>query len=99
MSMFNFSEADMKVRDLTLDLARGEFSLHVDAEKVTRKDLEEYLRNTINNDYLKGATLYQAFRRNNITMFEIIEEIVDVTIGEDVLSSPFIESLRQRKTQ
>lgn len=99
MSMFNFSEADMKVRDLTLDLARGEFALHVDAEKVTRKDLEEYLRNTINNDYLKGATLYQAFRRNNITMFEIIEEIVDVTIGEDVLSSPFIDSFVEVKNR
>ena len=36
------------------------------------------MRKTIQEDILKGKTLYQAFRRNNVVMFEIIEEIVNV---------------------
>lgn len=99
MPRTNFSKDEQKVYDLILDLARGEFSLHVDKDKVGRKDLEDYLRNTINNDILKGATLYQAYRRNNIVMFEIIEEIVNVTIGEDVLNSPFIDSFVEVKNR
>ena len=95
----NFSAEEMKVYDLTLDLARGDFSLHVDSEKVTRKDLENYLRNTINNDILKGASLYQAFRRNNTVMFEIVEEIVNVTIAEDVLNSAFIDAFVEVKNR
>lgn len=99
MPKVNFTKDESKVLDLTLDLARGDFSLHVDREKVGRKDLEEYLRNTINNDILKGATLYQAFRRNNIVMFEIMEEIVNVSIGEDVLNSPFVEAFVEVKNR
>lgn len=99
MAKMNFSAEEMKVYDLTLDLARGEYSLHVDNEKVGRKDLEDYLRNTINNDILKGATLYQAYRRNNIVLFEIIEEIVNVTISNDVLDSPFIENFVEFKNR
>jgi hypothetical protein len=99
MPKINFSTDEMKVYDLTLDLARGDFSLHVDKDKVTKKDLENYLRNTINKDILKGATLFQAYRRNNIVMFEIIEEIVNVTISEDVLNSPFIDSFVEIKNR
>ena len=95
----NFSAEQAKVYDLTLDLARNDFSLHIDSEKVTRKDLENYLRDTINNDILKGATLYQAYRRNNIVLFEIIEEIVNVTISNDVLESPFVENFVEFKNR
>lgn len=99
MPKFNFSTEEAQVYDLALDLARGDFSLHVDKDKVSKKDLEEHLRNTINNDILKGATLYQAMRRNNIVMFEIVEEIVNTMIGEDVLNSPFIESFVEVKNR
>jgi hypothetical protein len=99
MPKMNFSTEEFKVFELANDLARGDFSLHVDKEKVTRKDLEDYLRNTINNDILKGASLYQAFRRNNIVLFEIIEEIVNVTIGTDVLNCPFIENFVEFKNR
>ena len=68
----NFSADEMKVFDLANDLARGDFSIHVDKEKVTRADLENFLRDKINNDILKGATLYQAYRRNNIVLFGTI---------------------------
>ena len=99
MPRVNFSTEEMKVYDLTLDLARGDFSLHIDKEKVGRKDLEDYLRNTINNDILKGATLYQAYRRNNIVLFEIMEEIVNVTISNDVVDCPFIENFVEFKNR
>lgn len=99
MPKLNFSLEEMKVYDLTLDLARGDFSLHVDKDKVGRKDLENYLRDTINKDILKGASLFQAYRRNNLVMFEIMEEIVNVTIIEDVLNSPFIEAFVEIKNR
>ena len=99
MSKLNFSTDEMKVYDLALDLSRGEFSLHVDKDKVGKKDLEDYLRDKINNDILKGASLYQAYRRNNITIFEIVEEIVNTTIGENVLNSPFIDAFVEVKNR
>ena len=95
----NFSADEMKVFDLANDLARGDFSLHVDKEKVTRKDLENYLRDTINNDILKGATLYQAYRRNNIVLFEIIEEVVNLTISNDLIEIPFIDNFVEFKNR
>ncbi|MGN1326691.1 MAG: hypothetical protein ACI4VQ_01195, partial [Clostridia bacterium] len=99
MPRVNFSTEEMKIYDLALDLARNDFSLHVDKEKVNRKDLEDYLRNKINKDILKGATLFQAYRRNNIVMFEIIEEIVTTTIGENVIDSPFVEAFVEVKNR
>ena len=95
----NFSADEMKVFDLANDLARGDFSIHVDKEKVTRADLEDYLRDKINNDILKGATLYQAYRRNNITLFEISEEIVNLTISNDFMEIPFIENFVEFKNR
>ena len=88
----NFSTDEMKVFDLANDLARGDFSLHVDSEKVGRRDLENYLRDKINKDILKGATLFQAYRRNNIVIFEIIEEIVNLTISNDFVDIPFMDA-------
>lgn len=99
MPRVNFSTEEMKIYDLALDLARNDFSLHVDKEKVNRKDLEDYLRDRINKDILKGATLFQAYRRNNIVMFEIIEEIVTTTIGENVIDSPFVEAFVEVKNR
>lgn len=95
----NFSTEETQVYNLALDLARGDFSLHIDADKVSKKDLENHLRDKINNDILKGATLFQAFRRNNLVLFEIIEEIVNVGIGEDVLNSAFIDEFVEVKNR
>ena len=95
----NFSVEENKILDLANDLARGDFSLHVDSEKVSRADLENYLREKINNDILKGATLYQAYRRNNIVLFEIIEEIVNLTISNDLIEIPFIDNFVEVKNR
>lgn len=95
----NFSAEEVKILDLANDLARGDFSLHVDKEKVSRKDLENFLRDKINNDILKGATLYQAYRRNNIVLFEIIEEVVNLTIANDLIEIPFIDNFVEFKNR
>lgn len=99
MPKTNFSNEEKNIFNLTRDLANGDFSIHVDKDKVTRADLENYLRDKINNDILKGRTLYQAFRSNNIVIFEIIEEIVNVTIEENVFDSPFVESFVEIKNR
>lgn len=95
----NFSKTDQEVFDLTLDLMRDDFSAHIDSEKISKSNLENYLRDRINNDILKGATLYQAYRRNNIVMFEIIEEIVNVSIEENVIDSPFMNTFVEIKNR
>ena len=95
----NFSVEEAKVLDLVNDLSRGDFSLHVDKEKCTRADLEQHLRDKINNDILKGATLYQAFRRNNIVLFEIIEEVVNLTISNDFADIPFMDAFVEFKNR
>lgn len=95
----NFSADELKVLDLANDLARGDFSIHVDKEKVSRADLEKYLRDTINNDILKGASLYQAYRRNNIVLFEIIEEVVNLTISNDLMDIPFVDNFVEFKNR
>lgn len=100
MAKLNFSTSEMKVFDMTLDLARDTFARRDEnGNPVTRKDLENHLRETINKDILKGASLYQAFRRNNIVMFEIIEEVVNVSISEDVIDCPFAEAFVEFKNR
>lgn len=97
MPKTNFSVEQEQVLDLTYDLATNNYTSHIDSEKVDRKDLEKYLRDRINKDLLKGKTLYQAYRRNDIVLFEIIEELVNIAIGEGVLQSAFIDSFCEVK--
>lgn len=96
MSKFDFSNEEQKVYNLALDLARNDFSVSGD---VSKRDLEESLRNTINNDILQGKTLFQAYRRNKLVLFEIIEEIVTTAIGENILDSPFIDTFVEVKNR
>ena len=95
----NFSQTQSEIFDLALDLYRGDFSRHIDESKVTKKDLENHLRDMINKDMLGGKTLYQAVRRNKIELYEIVEELVNVTINEDILNSPFIDAFVEVKNR
>lgn len=95
----NFSKEEMSIFNLTNDLARGDFSIYVDKDKVSRADLEKQLRDTINNDILQGRSLYQAYRRNNLVLFEIIEEIVNITISNDFADIPFIDAFVEFKNR
>lgn len=92
----NFSTEEAQVFSLALDLARNEFSL---SDGVSKRDLEDHLRKTINNDILGGLTLYQAMRRNKIAIFEIIEEIVTTAIGENIMNSPFVQEFVEFKNR
>lgn len=96
MPKFDFSTEEQQVCNLALDLARNEFSLE---GEVTKRDLEQKLRDTINNDILGGKTLFQAYRRNKLVLFEIIEEIVTTAIGEDIMNSPFIDAFVEVKNR
>jgi hypothetical protein len=94
---YNFSEENKKALDLAYDLFRCDYSQATDGLKV--KDLEEHLRKTIKEDILGGRTLYQAYRANKNVIFEIIEEIVNLGIGEGVLNSPFIDRFVEVKNR
>lgn len=94
---YNFSEENKKALDLAYDLFRCDYSQATDGLSV--KDLESHLRDTINKDILGGRTLYQAFRANKNVIFEIIEEIVNLGIGEGVLSSAFIDRFVEVKNR
>lgn len=96
MPKHTFSTEQSKVYNLMLDLARGQFSL--DGE-LTKKDLENHLREMINKDMLGGRTYYQALRRNSIALFEVMEVLVDTAIGEDVLNSDFVEAFVEVKNR
>lgn len=96
MPTTNFSTEEAQVFSLALDLARNDYSL---SDGVTKADLENHLRETINNDLLGGKTLYQAMRRNKIAIFEIVEEIVTTAIGENVMDSPFMDSFVEFKNR
>jgi len=88
----NFSQIQNEIFELALDLGRGDFSRHIDETKVTKKDLENHLRDLITNDMLGGKTLYQAVRRNKIELYEIVEELVNVTLRENIVNSPFMDT-------
>ena len=94
MSKINFSKEEMQTYNLALDLARNDFAV---SDKLTKKDYENKLRDSINNDMLGGLTLYQALRRNKNTVFEIVEEIVNTAIRENVFDSPFVNAFVEIK--
>jgi len=100
MPKSKFSTEQKNAIDLSLDLMRGDFSLRGDnGEQLTKKDLENHLRGMFQNDIMQGRTMYQTLRRNDVTFFEIMEEIVNVVIGEDVLNCPFVESFVEVKNR
>lgn len=96
----NFSTDVEKVFSLALDLARDDCDLRTEeGSLMKKKDMENYLREKINKDILHGRTLYQALRKNDTLIFEIIEEIVNIGIGEDVINSPFIDEFVEIKNR
>ena len=90
---YNFSQENQELCNIALDLATLNFSADV-----KKADLENTLRTRI-NESLKGRTLFQAWRKNQITIFEIIEEVVNLGIGEGVLNSPFIDAFVEIKNR
>lgn len=100
MPKTNFSTEQQNALDLSLDLMRGDFSLRGDnGEQLTKKDLENHLRDIFQNDLMHGRTMYQALRRNGNDLFEIVEEMVNIVIGEEIPNVPFIENFVEIKNR
>ena len=101
MPKSNFSTEQNEALDLAIDLMRGSYSLRGDnGEQLAKRDLENHLRELLENDIMGGnKSVYQAIRRNKIEIFEIMEEIVNIVIGEDVLNCPFVENFVEVKNR
>lgn len=91
MYKYNFSKEYENTFELIKDLATNNFERHIAGKDLTKYNLENELRSRINNDMLEGKTFYQALRNNKNTIFEIIETLVNVVIGENVFNSPFVD--------
>ena len=88
MAKFDFTAEQKRAFSLAADLVSGNYSLE---GGLTKKDLENHLRETINNDIFGGLTFKQALRRNKNTVYEVMEQITDIVVGENVLKSAFVD--------
>lgn len=85
-----------RVFSLATDLVSGSYSLE---GGLTKKDLENHLRESIDKDIFGGLTFYQALRRNKNAVYEVIEQITDIVVGENVLKSAFIDQFVEVKNR
>lgn len=95
----NFSQQQTEIAELINDLSRGDYTVHVDKDKLNRKDLEDFARKRIQEEILNGRTLYQAYRNNQNVIFQIMEEIVNITISDDFKDIPFIDNFVEFKNR
>ena len=91
-----FSAEQNRVFSLATDLVSGSYSLE---GGLTKKDLENHLRESIDKDIFGGLTFYQALRRNKNAVYEVIEQITDIVVGENVLKSAFIDQFVEVKNR
>ena len=96
MAKLDFSAAQNQVFSLAEDLVSGNYTLE---GGLTKKDLENHLRETINNDIFGGLSFYQAIRRNKNTVFEVLEQITEIVVGENVLKSAFVDQFVEVKNR
>ena len=96
MTKFDFSAEQQRVFSLAEDLVSGNYSLE---GGLTKKDLENHLRETINNDIFGGLNFKQALRRNKNTVYEVMEQITDIVVGENVLKSAFVDQFVEVKNR
>lgn len=92
----DFSKEDSRLVSVMSDCMRKDFSKT--AGSVSSKELSDYVRDSIKNiigipanGTYKAGDLFKAYRRNKNTIFEIIEEVVTTTLGENLNDSPFIQ--------
>lgn len=96
MAKLDFSAAQNQVFSLAEDLVSGNYTLE---DGLTKKDLENHLRETINKDIFGGLSFYQAIRRNKNTVFEVLEQITEIVVGENVLKSAFVDQFVEVKNR
>lgn len=96
MEKLNFTAEQNRVFSLATDLVSGNYSLE---GGLTKNDLENHLRETLNKDIFGGLTFYQAIRRNKNTVFEVLEQITEIVVGENVLKSAFVDQFVEVKNR
>lgn len=96
MPKTNFSTTEAQAFDLAHDLSLVNFSA---PNGVSTRELENALRDKINDEILGGLTFYQAWRRNKDAIFEIVEQVVTTSIGENIMNSPFIDRFVEVKNR
>lgn len=96
MPKTNFTAAEAQAFDLAHDLSLVNFSA---PDGVSVYELQNALRDKINDEILGGLTVYQAWRRNKDAIFEIVEQIVTTSIGENIMNSPFVDRFVEVKNR
>ena len=96
MANFNFSAEQQRVFSIVTDLVNGDYARE---EGVTKSSLENHLRETINKDIFGGLNFKQALRRNKNTVYEVMEQITDIVVGENVLKSAFVDQFVEVKNR
>ena len=97
MSNFDFSAEEKRAFSLMTDLVSGNYSLE---GGLTKNDLENHLRDTINNSIFQcGLKPRQALRRNKNLVYEVMEEMVDIVVAENILKSAFIDQFVEVKNR
>lgn len=97
MSNFDFSTDKKQVFSLMTDLVSGNYSLE---GGLTKSDLEQHLRDTLNNSIFQcGLKPRQALRRNKNIVYEVMEEMIDIVVGENILKSAFVDQFVEVKNR
>ena len=96
MAKFDFSAEQQRVFSIVTDLVNGDYAYE---EGVTKSSLENHLRETINKDIFGGLNFRQAVRRNKNTVYEVMEQITDIVVGENVLKSAFVDQFVEVKNR
>lgn len=96
MPKTNFTATEAQAFDLAHDLSLVNFS---GSDGLSTYELQNALRDKINNEILGGLTVYQAWRRNKDAVFEIVEQVVTTSIGENIMNSPFVERFVEVKNR
>ena len=96
MTKHEFSAEQQLVFSLAEDLVSGNYTLE---EGVTKKDLENHLRESIEKDIFGGLTFERALRRNKVTVYEVLEQITEIVVGENVLKSAFVDQFVEVKNR
>lgn len=96
MPKTNFTATEAQAFDLAHDLSLVNFT---GSDGLSTYELQNALRDKINDEILGGLTVYQAWRRNKDAIFEIVEQIVTTSIGENLMNSPFVERFVEVKNR
>ena len=96
MANFDFSAEQKRVFSIVTDLVNGDYAHE---EGVTKTSLENHLRECINKDIFGGLNFRQAVRRNKHTVYEVMEQITDIVVGENVLKSAFVDQFVEVKNR